>query len=127
MLLPDWEWWDSVCTFLSCLAESKLNGWTDLLFTGDGEAFNVCFSFSSRCESSAEMFYRSGNSLRQYLHMPGQIWVLAFALDSLWLERHGTLEKKETLPCSTHSDTTFAGESSLPVHRSWAVVSKHLE
>jgi len=95
VLLPDWEWWDSVCTFLSCLAESKLNGRTDLLFTGDGEAFNVCFSFGSRCESSAEMFYRSGNSLRRYLHMPGQIWVLAFALDSLWLERHGTLEKKK--------------------------------
>lgn len=62
----------------------------DLLFTGDGEAFNA--SGIKIVERFAKlMSQRSDNFLRQYLHMLGRISALVSVSGSPSWVRHGTL------------------------------------
>jgi len=53
-----------------------------MLFTGDGEAFNVCLG-SKRGAGALLMSVGSlGSSLKMYRRTPGQIWALHYALGS---------------------------------------------
>lgn len=51
----------------------------DMLFTGDGEAFNVGLPKSNLGRMSFDTIHRSDNFSKRYHRMRGQIWVLACA------------------------------------------------
>jgi hypothetical protein len=50
-----------------------------MLFTGDGEAFNVRSALEKCVEFEFNVRNRSDNSLKTYHLTPGQVWALDFA------------------------------------------------